>query len=672
MLEQWKSLTEAQKRRLYLIAGAVLSVLLVVLVLLLVLPGDGEYQNHYAQAESCFLHREYDTALYEVERALKLRQTEEAYLLRADISYAQGNLDEAIQVLYLGYGRVGGDAIFNMLERLKVLSGDDSDTLTIGGQRLDRYTTGAVLSGRNLTDGDLAPLAELTALQNLSLADNAISDLGPLSGLVHLGSLQLSNNRIRDLTPLQNLNALKTLYLDGNPVEDLRPLYYLSQLRTLSLTGVALRAEDLAALAAALPECRIFHDGVEGLPEMLSLGGLDFSSDVTELDLSERHISDLSVLSKCGGLVRLDLSGNQIDDISMLTELQQLEELDLSDNRVEDLMALVSLTKLRRLDVGGNPLSDLTALGYFSALEDLTLDGSSAAHLEALARLERLTRLSLRNTGLEDEDLPGLYELGTLRELALNDNPKLSVPAMEALEAALPDCAIAHDELRWKVRFGEACFYSDETVLLAAGLGVDSLEGLEHFENLWVLDLDDNQVEDLTPLYELEQLKVVLLRNNPVSLAEAAALQTTLPDCLVLIDRSPEPTPTPSPSPVPTPTPRQSAAPTLPGTSDQEAGVSAARAAAGKGSGYALLWYSDDAHAAGIRVGFLSAAHELGLNLVAERAMPENMDALRVQLNAFRAAGADVLVLALPEAQTEQVAEAASALGYAPEIIGAY
>jgi len=29
-------------------------------------------------------------------------------------------------------------------------------------------------------------------------------------------------------------------------------------------------------------------------------------------------------------------------------------------------------------------------------------------------------------------------------------------------------------------------------------------------------------------------------------------------------------------------------------------------------------------------------------------------------------------VLALPEAQTEQVAEAASALGYAPEIIGAY
>ena len=136
MLEQWKGLTEAQKRRLYLIAGAVLSVLLVVLVLLLVLPGDGEYQNHYAQAESCFLHREYDTALYEVERALKLRQTEEAYLLRADISYAQGNLDEAIQVLYLGYGRVGGDAIFNMLERLRLQNGDDPNTVVIGGQRL--------------------------------------------------------------------------------------------------------------------------------------------------------------------------------------------------------------------------------------------------------------------------------------------------------------------------------------------------------------------------------------------------------------------------------------------------------------------------------------------------------------------------------------------------------
>lgn len=666
MLETWNALTEAQKRRLYIIAGAALSVLLAVLILLLVLPGGGDYQNHYERAESSFLRRDYDTALFEVERALKFRQTEEAYLLWADVCYAQGDLDQAIQVLYLGYGRVGGDSLFNMLERLKVQNGDLADSVTVGGQRLDRAAKNVVLTGRGLTDEDLAPLAELHALENLSLADNAISDLSALSGLVRLGSLQLSNNRIRDLTPLQNLSALKTLYLDGNPLEDLRPLYALPQLRTLSLTGIKLRREALLALREALPDCRVFHDGMEGVPEDLNLGGLDFRSDVTELDLSGRYITDLTVLAKCGDLVRLDLHDNLIDDISMLTELQQLEVLDLRGNQVTDLMPLMSLKGLRELDVGGNQVEDLSILDYLSNLEALSLDGNPVGRFDPLYRLDRLTRLSLRGTGLEDEDLRALYGLHALRELALRDNPELSAPAMEALQEALPDCTVQHDELRWKVRFGDKVFYSDETVLLAAGLGVESLEGLERFENLTILDLDDNAVQDLSPLYALKHLKLVLLRDNPVSLAEAAALQARLPDCLVLIDRAAEPTPSPIPTSTPVPTPA---------SGDQEgmtAGIGAAVEASKRGSGCALLWQTDDVHAAAIREGFLSTVGQLGMNLIAERPLPEGAEALTTQLKALRAAGADVLVLALPEAQTEQVADAAETLDYAPQILIVY
>lgn len=664
MLEQWNALTLAQKRKAYILAGAALAVVLAVLILLLVLPGGGDYQSHYERAESSFLHREYDAALYEVERALNLRQTEEAYLLWADVCYARGDLDQAIQVLYLGYGRVGGDAISNMLERLKVQNGDFSDSVVVGGQRLDRSATNAVLSGRNLTDEDLAPLAELTALETLSLADNAVSDLSALSGLVRLGSLQLSNNRIRDLSPLQNLSALKTLYLDGNPLEDLSPLYSLPQLRTLSLKGVALRREALDALRSALPDCRVFHDGMAGEPEDLSLGGLEFRSDVTELDLSGRHITDLTVLAKCGDLQRLDLHDNLIDDISMLTQLQKLEALNLRGNQVTDLMPLMSLTGLRELDVGGNRVEDLSALDYLGRLEDLSLDGNPVRRFDSLYRLDRLTRLDLRETGLEDEDLRALYGLSALRELALNGNPELSVPALEALQEALPDCTVAHDELRWKVRFGERTFYSDETVLLAAGLGVESLEGLERFENLTILDLDDNAVRDLRPLYGLEQLKVVLLRGNPVSLAEAAALQARLPDCLVLIDRSVEPTPTPPAAPTPTAVPQD--------PEGLAAGIAAALEAAGHGGGCALLWAEGDARAEAIRAGFLSNVGQLGLNLIAERPLPESAEALTAQLRSLRAAGAVVLVLALPEAQTELVAEAAAAIDYAPQMLIVY
>lgn len=63
---------------------------------------------------------------------------------------------------------------------------------------------------------------------------------------------------------------------------------------------------------------------------------------------------------------------------------------------------------------------------------------------------------------------------------------------------------------------------------------------------------------------------------------------------------------------------------------------------------------------------------QLGLNLIAERPLPESAEALTAQLRSLRAAGAAVLVLALPEAQTELVAEAAAAIDYAPQMLIVY
>jgi internalin A len=82
---------------------------------------------------------------------------------------------------------------------------------------------------------DLTPLAELTGLVTLSLAENGISDISPLAGLTNLEMLILTKNRITDITPLAGLTNLKVLQLWGNEIVEVAPLTGLTNLTELLL-----------------------------------------------------------------------------------------------------------------------------------------------------------------------------------------------------------------------------------------------------------------------------------------------------------------------------------------------------------------------------------------------------------------------------------------------------
>ena len=61
-------------------------------------------------------------------------------------------------------------------------------------------------------------------------------------------------------------------------------------------------------------------------------------------------------------LTELDLSDNDVMDISALSGLTELTELDLSDNDISDISALSGLTALTTLDLRGNPIADISVL----------------------------------------------------------------------------------------------------------------------------------------------------------------------------------------------------------------------------------------------------------------------------------------------------------------------
>ncbi|MBQ9412573.1 MAG: leucine-rich repeat domain-containing protein [Oscillospiraceae bacterium] len=681
----------------FIIGGSILAVLLVGVILLLTLGGGGKYQKHFEAAQEAYARTNYGTAAQELKAALDEKKTEEAYLLLSNVYLAQGDRDQAVQTLLLGYSHVGGQAIADQLERLNgsvtaTPAPRATELVAVGGRTFTMDTISVVLSGRELRDDDLVTLCELRSLENLSISDNAITDLSPIANLENLTSLQLSNNFISDLQPLSGLTDLKTLYLDGNPVGDFSPLYSLKNLRTLSMKNVDVTGGELKDLEEALPGCYIVSDTRLPEAEQLNLGGQFFSTEDEELSLTGLNLTDISLLSRCPQLCKLDLRDNGVSDLSPLAELEKLDWLRLWNNRVQDISPLAGLTALRYLDLDGNSVSDLSALSGLDRLEELWLNNNALDSLEPLSGLPSLKKLELKNTGLSDGDLSALYGLRNLKELSLADNPELTDGAVEALRRALPNCEIDTGKQVWTVDLGGKTFSSDAASIDASNCGLRSVKSLEHFENLEVLLLDGNDLTDLSPLYGLTGLRTLSVRDNPrLTEAEVARFRRQNPDCEVLSGSSepeptqtpkpsetPEPTQTPAPSETPgsaqtpapteTPAPVESAAPVTPDEEELKArGAQAALDAAGTASGYAIFRLTTDDAGEHIRRGFVEMAEELGMHLVYDGGTPANTVNYQVFLTGMRNRGADLVFLAVDDWTYAEIVSQAEAMGYTPE-----
>ncbi|MGF1492144.1 MAG: CHAT domain-containing protein [Microcoleaceae cyanobacterium] len=89
-------------------------------------------------------------------------------------------------------------------------------------------------------------------------------------------------------------------------------------------------------------------------------------SELTQLDLLQKNITDLSPLSSFNQLVLLNLAGNQITDLRPLANLSNLSMLLLLDNQVSDISPIGSLTGLTSVSLGMNQIETLP-----SSLPDL-------------------------------------------------------------------------------------------------------------------------------------------------------------------------------------------------------------------------------------------------------------------------------------------------------------
>ena len=459
------------------------------------------YNDYMNRAQQLFYNKDYDGALASLRKASSIEQTEECLMLMADCYQSQGNYAKALEMLRRM--DINKPTVASRIDQVEALRRSEGavQSVRIAGREYPVNTTRLVLDSMNLGDAVLNEIAQLYAIDSLSLADNTIRDVSRLASLGGLVTLNLSGNEIMDLRPLSALTGLRTLYLDNNPIRDFSPLYSLENLKSLSIKGIDLTESQLSDLSKALPNCAVHSEKAQQEFQDISFGGVTFSSDVTDLDLSSMGIWDISALSACQNITRLNLSGNSISDLSPLMNLPYLQWLDISYNAVSDLKPLMGISSLSFLNAAHNNIGSTSALTMMTGLNTLYLDSNPVNDFSGLRKLRSIQILGLTETGLTDGDLQYLRGLQTLSSLNITDNPLLTAQGVDMLKGSLPGCMIDHSAFAFNIDFSGRYVPADTYELRMVGQNVSDISTLQMMPQLRVVDLSVNQVTNLYPLY---------------------------------------------------------------------------------------------------------------------------------------------------------------------------
>ena len=269
------------------------------------------------------------------------------------------------------------------------------------------------------------------------------------------------------------------------------------------------------------------------------LTGLQFATNVIELDVGDNPISDLSPIAGLINLRDLGFANTPISDLSPLAGLINMEQLWFNSASVSDFSPLSRLINMKLIHACCNPVSDLSPLARLTKLEHLYLPGSDISDLTPLAGLTRLKELYLHHQDVLS-DISPIAGLTGLERLNLEDNsisdlsPLAGLTNLKWLNLVVNDISdisplASLTNLTWlKVgeNIGEDNSISDLSPLARlTGLeelylpeceisDISPLAGLIRLERL---SLDDNNISDISPLARLTNLKWLEVSRNNIS-----------------------------------------------------------------------------------------------------------------------------------------------------------
>jgi len=163
-----------------------------------------------------------------------------------------------------------------------------------------------------------------------------------------------------------------------------------------------------------------------------SLEGLQYASNLVQLQIENFELEDISALSPLYKLERLSISGNKVEDISALANLGNLTLLNCSYNSISDISSLILLYNINTLYISNNPISDISPLRDMSEMTKLRLDSMNLTNLNALSGMTKLEILTVCSNPLNNID--ALESLTAINSLYLEDCGLKDISALAVMD----------------------------------------------------------------------------------------------------------------------------------------------------------------------------------------------------------------------------------------------
>ena len=406
-------------------------------------------------------------------------------------------------------------------------------------------------------------LSGLSELQRLDASYNLIKRADGLQDLPALNTLELNNNllyRLEDVSALKlAVPTLTDLNLSHNALCEAKGyrlvvLRRLPAIRTFDRVAVhpderQAAAEDNTVISDELLQQKSFvnrRSGWSAPPPAIGDSSPvppiadGWRSVLQELELDHCSIRRLQNLHGLTSLRRASFSDNELTHVEGLEGCTALEELILEENRITQLEGLSTLVYLKRLDVGKNRLAKVDGVDTLSRLTQLSVEDNEITTLSGLSKLTSLMELYIGNNRIDDlKEVSHVKGLSKLIILDLSGNRLCSaldyrhytiyhVRRLKVLDGAGVEMAeqeAAKEKYDGKLttefvveRVGHSFLEHVRELNLAASRVRDVGDVLteERFPSLKELNLDNNQLVDLSGLLNLPLLTILRLNHNRV------------------------------------------------------------------------------------------------------------------------------------------------------------
>jgi len=278
------------------------------------------------------------------------------------------------------------------------------------------------------------------------------------------------------------------------------------------------RITDISSLGSLTNLTRL-NLGFNQITDISFLGSL---TNLTTLSLYNNQITDISFLGSLTNLTTLHLSYNQITDISFLGWLTNLTRLDLNNNRITDFSFLGSLTNLTTLNLSYNKITDISFLGSLTNLTTLELNYNRITDISFLGSLTNLTTLYLNNNRITDISFLG--SLTNLTTLNLSYNPITDISSLGSL-TNLTKLNLNNNQITDISFLGSL---TNLTTLSLSNNQITDISFLGSLTNLTTLNLNNNQITDISFLGSLTNLTTLYLNYNQITDISALRKLTNL------------------------------------------------------------------------------------------------------------------------------------------------